>query len=353
VATESKAEIAGEDGQPWPWQDAAAASRSGNADVKPKARPLQEEAVASPYVSEADVKPFRYGTSGSISKEQLTAIRMLNELFARNLSHNLGAWAHTTLRVNMGAVERIAYVDLLAQIPGNGTYLASVKANPIGVLSLLQLDLSLVPPLIDLLLGGTGQIEARGEPTEIEEAILRSAIDVICREMSSVWQSVGLQMEFDRRQLYTQLGRLMSPRENVLCLTFELEMSGAKGRLQFVLPAVVSNVLVRRLSMDWERQHRGPSDTRKRLEELVQDIRYGVSLQLPPFGISARSVSDLQPGSVLQLDLSAEEPARVLAAGHALFEARPVARGAHRAAHLGERCTKLRELTDITVSSLW
>jgi flagellar motor switch protein FliM len=331
VATESNAEIAEEMGQPWPWQEATA---------------------ASPFVTTADVKPFRYGTSGSISKEQLTAIRMLNELFARNLSHNLGAWAHTTLRANLAAIERIVYVDLLEQIPGNGTYLASVKSNPIGVLSLLQLDLSLVPPLIDLLLGGTGKIETRGEPTEIEEAILRSAIDVICREMSSVWQSVGLQMEFDRRQLYTQLGRLMSPRENVLCLTFELQLSGATGRLQFVLPAVVSNVLVRRLSKDWERQHRGPSDTRKRLEELVQDVRYGVTLQLPPFGISARSVSDLQPGSVLQLDLSAEEPARMLAAGHALFEARPVARGAHRAAHLGERCTKLRDLTDVTVSTL-
>jgi flagellar motor switch protein FliM len=115
---------------------------------------------------------------------------------------------------------------------------------------------------------------------------------------------------------------------------------------------VVSNVLVRRLSKDWERQQRRPPETRKRLEELVQDVRYGVTLQLPAFRISARSLSDLKPGNVLQLNLSVEEPARVIAAGHPLFEARPVARGAHRAAHLGLRCSKLTDSADYTPLTL-
>ena len=40
----------------------------------------------------ARVVPYNFASSGQISTEQLRAISMLNDLFARNLTHNLAAW---------------------------------------------------------------------------------------------------------------------------------------------------------------------------------------------------------------------------------------------------------------------
>jgi len=42
--------------------------------------------------SESAFVAYNFGHAGQISNEQLRAISMLNDLFARNLTHNLAAW---------------------------------------------------------------------------------------------------------------------------------------------------------------------------------------------------------------------------------------------------------------------
>ena len=89
------------------------------------------------------------------------AIGMLNDLFARNLTHNLAALA-------AGAVSKstwsrgglIQFNEFLLRIP-EISYVASVRLEPLGALSELQLDLALAPPVIDLLLGGEGKNDSQ------------------------------------------------------------------------------------------------------------------------------------------------------------------------------------------------
>ncbi len=302
------------------------------------------EAVHSLLTAKADdeaaarqIQPCRFGASGPINKEQLRAITMLNDLFARNLTHNLGAWLRTGLEVVLTSVERVPYGEILQKVPDVKTYLASLRVEPLDVISLLQMDLTLVPPMVDLLLGGTGQASKRQAPTEIEEAILKGVMDVILRELSGSWETVGLHAVFDKRQLYGQLGRLLPAAEKTLCITFEVRMAAAHGALQLVFPAVIANTLLRRLGGDWERKRRRPSEIRQKMEQHLSEVKYGTTLQLPPVRVSARELTNLVPGSVLRFNLPADVPAQLLVGGLALFEARPVRHGAHRAAHLVAR----------------
>ena len=67
---------------------------------------LFEAARASaPEVTRAEVKarvvPYNFSSAGQISTDQLRAISMLNDLFARNLTHNLAAWLRTRFQVNL------------------------------------------------------------------------------------------------------------------------------------------------------------------------------------------------------------------------------------------------------------
>ena len=74
---------------------------------------------------------------------------------ARNLTHNLAAWLRTRFQVNLVSAEQIQFNEFLPRIP-EISYVASVRLEPLGALSVLQLDLGLAPPIIDLLLGGRG-----------------------------------------------------------------------------------------------------------------------------------------------------------------------------------------------------
>jgi flagellar motor switch protein FliM len=281
----------------------------------------------------ARVVPYNFSTSGQISNEQLRAISMLNDLFARNLTHNLAAWLRTRFQVNLVSAEQIQFNEFLLRIP-EISYVSSVRLEPLGALSVLQLDLALAPPIIDLLLGGEGKDGPLRELTDIEESILASVVEIICRELTAAWQPVGLSFNFERRQMQTQVARIMSVSEKTLCLSFEIRMPHCSGLLNLAFPAVVSNTILRRLTSEWARRKRHAADALERMQTLTRRVRFGGTLQLPSVRLPASTIEALEPGSILRLDLSANTLAEWRVGGQRLAPAQAIRHGAHRAARL-------------------
>jgi flagellar motor switch protein FliM len=293
----------------------------------------------------ARVVPYNFSSAGQISTEQLRAISMLNDLFARNLTHNLAAWLRTRFQVNLVSAEQIQFNEFLLRIP-EISYVASVRLEPLGALSVLQLDLGLAPPVIDLLLGGEGKDGPLRELTDIEESILGSVVEIICRELTAAWQPVGLSFNFERRQMQTQVARVISVNEKTLCLSFEIRMPHSSGLLNLAFPAVVANTILRRLTSDWGRRRRHAGDAQERMGAAVQRIRFGCSLQLPAVRLAASSIENLEPGSVLRLDLAANTLPVWKAGGQTLSEAQAIRQGDHRAARI-ERPIAEQPVTEV------
>jgi flagellar motor switch protein FliM len=288
---------------------------------------------AGPVEVRASVTQYNFSSAGQISTEQLRAISMLNDLFARNLTHNLAAWLRTRFQVNLVSAEQIQFNEFLLRIP-EISYVASVRLEPLGALSVLQLDLALAPPIIDLLLGGEGKEGPLREMTDIEESILGSVVEIICRELTAAWQPVGLSFNFERRQMQTQVARIMSVTEKTLCLSFEIRMPHSSGLLNLAFPAVVANTILRRLTSDWGRTRRHAGDIRARMEAAARRIRFGGSLQLPTVRLAASEIENLQPGSILRLDLPANTLPVWQVGGQQLCEAQAMRQGLHRGARI-------------------
>jgi flagellar motor switch protein FliM len=280
----------------------------------------------------ARVVPYNFSTAGQISTDQLRAISMLNDLFARNLTHNMAAWLRTRFQVNLVSAEQIPFNEFLLRIP-EISYVASVRLEPLGAIAVLQLDLALAPPIIDLLLGGEGRDGSLRELTDIEESILGSVVEIICRELTAAWQSVGLSFTFERRQMQTQAARIMPVTEKTLCLSFEIRMPKSSGLLNLAFPAVVSNTILRRLTSDWARRlHAGES--RARMELTARRILFGCSLQLPTMRLPASTIENLEPGEVLHLNVAANTLPEWQVGGQQLASAQAIRQGAHRAARI-------------------
>jgi len=298
---------------------------------------------ATPDAAHAEVRarvvPYNFSSAGQISTEQLRAISLLNDLFARNLTHNLAAWLRTRFQVNLVSAEQIQFNEFLLRIP-EISYVASVRLEPLGALSVLQLDLGLAPPMIDLLLGGDGKDGPLRELTDIEESILASVVEIVCRELTVAWQPVGLSFSFERRQMQTQVARIIAVTEKTLCLSFEIRMPHSSGLLNLAFPAVVANTILRRLTTDWSRRRRHAGDTRARMELLARRIRFGASLQLPPVSLAASAVEELAPGSVLRLDLPVNTLPVWRVGNQSLAEAEAIRQGPHRAARIERALTE-------------
>jgi len=282
---------------------------------------------------QSKVQPYSFARSGQINNEQMKAISLLNDIFARNLTHNLGAWLRSSLQVNLVSAEQMAFSEFMLRIP-ELSYVCSVRLEPLRAISILQLELAPAPSIIDLLLGGEGRAGHLRELTDIEEAVLSSVVEVVCRELTSAWQPVGLNFHFERRQIQTQIARLMPVSERTLCLSFELRMPGSSGLMNLAFPAVVSNTVLRRLVGNWTRQRRHAADTRERVRHRLGKAKVGVALQLSPIRVPAHEIETLQVGEILRLPLKADDLAEFRVSGVPLFQASPVSRGEHRGAHL-------------------
>ncbi len=287
---------------------------------------------AAPEIK-ARVLSYNFASAGQISTDQLRAISMLNDLFARNLTHNLSAWLRTRLQVNLVSAEQITFNEFLLRIP-EIAYVSSVRLEPLGALSVLHLDLAVAPPMVDLLLGGEGQSGPLRELTDIEEAIIASVVEIVCRELTTAWQPVGLSFNFERRQMQTQTARIMPVTEKTLCLSFEIRMQECSGLLNLAFPAVVANTILRRLTGEWGGRRRHAVDARQRMEQAARELRFGTALQLPSVRIEARDLEDLQVGKLIRLNLAANASAELRAGGQRIFHAQPVRLGPHRGARL-------------------
>ncbi|HUB17766.1 MAG TPA: hypothetical protein VL990_03970 [Acidobacteriaceae bacterium] len=289
---------------------------------------------AAPEPARSRVLPWSFSRSGQISNEQLRAISMINDIFARNLTHHLGAWFRSRVQVSLVSAEQIPFSEFLVRIP-ELAYVASVRLDPLRAISVLEMDLTTAPAMIDLLLGGEGKASEPRELTDIEEAILSGVAEAICRELTTAWQPVGLSFSFEKRQMQTQTPRLIPVSEKTLCLSFELRLAETSGLLNLAFPAVASNTILRRLGGERGRQHRHSEETRRRLRELTGRCRTAATLYFPAVRVPASALGELRQGTVVRLGLPASRTsAEFRAGGVALFNAAPVSQGEQRAAQL-------------------
>lgn len=285
------------------------------------------------HAKEPRVEPWDVRRAGQIRREQLKAITQLHEGFARSLTNALGAYLRVVITATLVSAEHLSYREFLERIPET-TYLASCKLEPMGVNGALQLDLKVIFPIVDLLLGGEGKgLTATRESTEIEEQIVESVARIVCRELGVAWQAVDLEVGFDKRMEPAEAQRLLGADEKILSLSFEIAMLEVRGGLNFAVPISVSHALLRKISAEWsDRPRRGHGEWREQIKRRLLECPFAVELGAKELRAAVGELSQLVPGQLLPLRRSAAQPASLLVAGVEMFRARPARSGDTRAA---------------------
>ncbi|MBZ5698053.1 MAG: FliM/FliN family flagellar motor switch protein [Acidobacteriia bacterium] len=286
-----------------------------------------------------DIKKFDLRVVGQISMDQMSALSTLHEIFARNITNSLGAYLRVGFDVNLVSVEQLSYSEVLSRLP-DLTYICSIRVRPLEALALLQMDLPLAFPVMDLVLGGpgNGSVELR-DLTEIEEQILESVVRILMRELQTCWAPVvEVEFGFDQQLHNSQAMAMMPPTERTLALSFEIKMPEAHGMLNVTLPAVASNALFRKLTAQSSYyKHASSSAHLSQLRTQMLDGEFLVDLRLPPVPVRVRDLTELQPGQVLPLRLPVDQPVNLLVAGKEMFLAYPVACGNSRGGQILHR----------------
>ncbi len=280
-----------------------------------------------------------FRSAGRLSNENARTLTTIHETFARHLATALDAHLGTGLEVKLSGLEQLPIKEHIAAIPALA-YIVPFSLSAIPGATIVECDISLVFPIVDLLLGGTGTPgSGQRELSEIEEELMQDVTLLMVRQAESTWRlPADMPLKANRRVKSSVLHQYCPPNEKVTCVKFEVDIAGTVGTFQLVFPAAFLNVLIQQVKQDQPQKKSSVRFfPRPSIRERILDCDVQVAAELPNLHVAVRDLLALLPGSVLKLRAPVRTPGMLTAGGQGIFEATPVRNGAQKAAQLGRR----------------
>ena len=293
--------------------------------------PVQEDpAVAA--------QSYDFRRPDRIAKDQLRAIHLLHENFARSLSSSLSAFLRAYVAVNLVSVEQLSFLEFSQCLP-SPTCIVSLGMAPYDGNSLLEINPSLVFPILEMLLGGSGKagIKVAREITEIEQAILETVYRIILNDLRNSWQAVTpIDFVIDSHETEPQLLQILAPNEAVVAVSMEARIGDNTGMMNIGIPSIIVKMLRQKFDQQWSmrRSHSTRLD-QERMLKLVRAARICLDLRLQGQTMSVGELLRLEPGQVLKFDHPTNKPMNMLINGRLKFKAMPTTTGQKRAVEFG------------------
>jgi flagellar motor switch protein FliM len=267
-----------------------------------------------------------------LPKEQMRSIHLMHDFLARNLASTLGAYLRAYVTATLVSVEQLSFSEFVQYLP-SPTAISSVAMSPVEGSAVLELNPSLVFPILDILLGGKGAsaMEAR-EMTEIEQSVIEGVLRLILHDLKEAWSSVA-NVDFKVASTDTQphMVQILSPNEAVVAIGFEITVGENRGMMNFGIPSILVKMMGQRFEQQWSIGTRSHTPGEVRSMQLVaRQIPMTLDPRVTGARMTVRSLLAMERGDVVSLDIPVRRPANVLVNGVNKFEAEVVLSGSVR-----------------------
>jgi flagellar motor switch protein FliM len=183
-----------------------------------------------------------------ITREQLRGVTNLHDDFAREFQSSLSISLQTAVDIRRVSAEQQQYNEFVFSL-SDVTHITLFSMDPLPGKGVLELNLSLVFGIVDLFLGGEGDVEsAIRKPTEVELAIIEP---VVGRLFACLAEAIGLVLPVDIQPErvesspeYVQAAPLDAP---VVVLAFDVRIGLANGIINLCYPVPMVQSLLREL----------------------------------------------------------------------------------------------------------
>lgn len=295
--------------------------------------------MSSPPSRERVIHSCNFRYAGRLSNENARALTSLHEKFALSTTNSLEAYLGATMRLKLLSLEQLSLQDYITGIAPN-LYLFPCALNVMENNFLMETEVRLIFPIIDLLLGGSGTTasdEAR-ELTDIDEDIMGSITALIIREVQRTWKVLNLNLTPGHCIKPAMIQQVFQAGEKLVLLMFEMTVGSTTGSFKVVLPTSFVGYLLRHLKAA---QSKKSSSLRHlpnpSLRERILDCQFTVATDVTDMRVLVKDLIDMKPGTILKMKAPVKSPGRLTVEGVEIFEALPVRNGNLKAAQLSGR----------------
>ena len=226
---------------------------------------------------------FDFRRPDRIPKSQVRAIHLLHDTFVRNLVSSLSAYLRSYLTVNLVSVEQLSYAEFLDGLP-SPTCMVSLGLSPYDGNGVLELNPSLVFPILEMLLGGSGKSSAtiQRDITEIEQKLLDGLFRIILHDLREAWKPVtSVDFTIESMETEPQLLHILAPNEAVVSIGIEVRIGETVGMMNIAMPSIVIKMMRQKFDQQWSvRKTHASVAEQARVLRLLRDALLSVEARL-------------------------------------------------------------------------
>jgi flagellar motor switch protein FliM len=273
-----------------------------------------------------------------VAKDQLRSIHSLHENFARSVASSLSAYLRTYVSSQLIAVEQLSFSEVLAAV-SSPTSIVALRMRPHEGAALLEVSNSIVFPMIEILLGGTGKTPQNisRDTTEIERSILDGVLRLVLKDLTVAWQTMAAEIEFflEGYQSGPDLFRFFPPNEAMLEVSMELTMGQHKGLIIISIPSIIVKMQRQKLNQQVKLKKGKRSDSDyERMLRLVQPAQVNADVRLNGQVLLLRDLVEMNVGDVVSLGYAVTRPLDLHLNGTRKFRGQIISKGSKRGFHV-------------------
>src|SRR5271167_354320 len=246
-----------------------------------------------------------------IAKDQLRAIHLLHENFARALASSLSAYLRAYVAVNLVSVEQLSFMEFTQCLP-SPTCMISLGLRPFDGNAVMEINPTLVFPILEMLLGGSGKVPTKinREITEIEQSILDGLLRVILDDLRNAWLTVAaMEFSIETHQTEPQLLQILAQNEAVVAIAIEVRIGETSGMMNLGIPSIIVKML--RKKFDAHRTVRKSQPTEEehaRILRLIRPAQLRLDARLNGPRLAVPEMLALKEGDILSFDYPVGRP---------------------------------------------
>jgi flagellar motor switch protein FliM len=303
--------------------------------------PAPPDAALAALRSRDKITPYDFKRPERVGKEQMRALQTLHEGFGRNFAAGLSAMLRTMVEVKLTSVDQLTYSEFIFSLE-NPTCFNLLKAEPLEGNLILDINPSILYPVIDRLLGGGRETSllARRPLTEIELRIVSRITSLFLEELRRAWENVlELRLEVVRVEHNPQLMQIVPPNEVVVVISFEVALGETRGMVNLCIPYNAIERIGGKLSANswvaWARR----ASTAQNVQQISQTLRgspVSLSVRLARTRVSTGELIGLRVGDIITTEKDVHRPLLVSVEGVPKFRARPGVLKGHKAIRIDD-----------------
>ncbi len=270
-----------------------------------------DELEKSPELLEQrQITLYDFKRPNRVSKEQLRAFKSIHDKMARNLASQISSLMRSIVEITLHSVDQMTYGEFLMSLP-SPTSFNVFSMKPLDGKAVVEINPSIVFPMIERLLGGPGEnYDGNRDFSDIELNLLDSILRVISNNLREAWAPViDIYPMVEAKESSSNVVQIVAQNEIVVMVVMELVIGHTSGMINICYPVItLESVLPKLANRDLMLTETSSRKSRNReLKALLGGAKVDMEAILGHANLSMREILDIEKGDIIRLDRTADD----------------------------------------------